>query len=393
MMLIKIILTLLIVINSAFAMEKPTEHEDISRLMKENERLKGALREQAIMAEKFSGEAAEFWKYKPQKLLSLEVIKNKFPHLFSEVPVVYQPVLLEYAEFKYGNKALNELEEIYKGGEIEIRKFKWKALGTYFGFSTYFVPSQNYFYFNQPDYNRVLLKGVRYEEMLPDYLTAKVHHLELYNQLKKLEGSISKRKENQQLYQQLINQGKALSKEQQEARKAVANDLELLNKQYNNLAPKVVAAFDEKEKVLNILVQNYKIHLMPVGDPTPIILKLITGLQKDPELQKLIWLFKVSPLLEYKFGGIVYARIVIYISSGKENAQKALNKVYALFKDENGLNETPRYNAKVTNLIYVAQGDGDFKTDEYARYYEPGRAYYAPYITGKYQNYHLVHPV
>ncbi len=55
--------------------------------------------------------------------------------------------------------------------------------------------------------------------------------------------------------------------------------------------------------------------------------------------------------------------IVIYPMLGKANAQKALNKIYEhLGKyDIMGKGVTPRYNRKINELIFYAQGAGDFK--------------------------------
>jgi hypothetical protein len=93
------------------------------------------------------------------------------------------------------------------------------------------------------------------------------------------------------------------------------------------------------------------------------------------------------------------ANIVIYAASGKENAQKLLNKIYAIFKYQEGLNINPRWNEKVTSLIYFAQGDGDAKKlKENAKFFESGdeygngKVYFNPTVTGVYQDYHLINP-
>ncbi len=66
--------------------------------------------------------------------------------------------------------------------------------------------------------------------------------------------------------------------------------------------------------------------------------------------------------------------IVLHPSSSKASAQYVLDTVYRLFPEE-GLDVTPRYNEKITSLIYVAQGNGDDKAD-HPEFYEPGKVYY-----------------
>lgn len=85
--------------------------------------------------------------------------------------------------------------------------------------------------------------------------------------------------------------------------------------------------------------------------------------------------------------------IVLYIFGGIEDAQKALDKLYEIFKNTPGLGISPRFNAKVTDFIYVAQGDGQYKSGDFAQYYEqPRKVYYRPDLTGTAINYHLKHP-
>ena len=88
--------------------------------------------------------------------------------------------------------------------------------------------------------------------------------------------------------------------------------------------------------------------------------------------------------------------VVFYVREGKATAQKALNKLNALFAQHpeiRGSGEQPRFNAKVTPLLWVAQGAGDDKEiPENASFYEPSKIYYRPDVTGGVENYHLVHP-
>jgi hypothetical protein len=96
----------------------------------------------------------------------------------------------------------------------------------------------------------------------------------------------------------------------------------------------------------------------------------------------------------HKKSNLLAPKIVIYPSTGKENAQKVLDKLYTLFNYIPGLNEQPRFNAKVTDLIWIAQGDSIYKESvRFDKYFElPFKTYYNPMLTGKFQNYHLIHP-
>ena len=132
---------------------------------------------------------------------------------------------------------------------------------------------------------------------------------------------------------------------------------------------------------------------MPVDaiDQIKILLQMDKAIKTDPELSSLITVFKIL-VHPYRQGDVIFPKVVIY-AFGKENTQRILNGIYQQFKDVPGLGFEPRYNAKVNDLIWVAQGDGDNKVDRYEAYYEmPGRVYYRPDITGKPQNYHLLHP-
>ena len=95
--------------------------------------------------------------------------------------------------------------------------------------------------------------------------------------------------------------------------------------------------------------------------------------------------------------------IVIYCD-GKADAQHVLNELYKKYKSREGANITPRFNAHVTSLIYVAQGDGDDKKMPKNTYFElPYKIYFdpnyidlvtkeQPYKLPEGQTYYLVHP-
>lgn len=78
----------------------------------------------------------------------------------------------------------------------------------------------------------------------------------------------------------------------------------------------------------------------------------------------------------------------------KEAAQYVLDIVYKLFKNKSGLGITPRFNAKVTDLIYWAQGNADDKLiPVHAEYFEePDKICYRADISGNYVDYYLKNP-
>ncbi|MDR3646670.1 MAG: hypothetical protein P4L22_03960 [Candidatus Babeliales bacterium] len=148
--------------------------------------------------------------------------------------------------------------------------------------------------------------------------------------------------------------------------------------------------------------EDYKIHLMPKKeDIQSTVLKLIKAAQEDDELLHLIADFKfITKFENYKFNpDYNMPIIIIYASSGKENAQRLLDKIYELFKDQEGLNKKPRWNEKVTSLIYFAQGNGDQKmSNRYSKLFEDGdykgngKVYFKADVTGKVVDYHLKNP-
>lgn len=117
---------------------------------------------------------------------------------------------------------------------------------------------------------------------------------------------------------------------------------------------------------------NYKIHLMPkqwsnIIDQTLWIHKLAMLLQKNNALRTLVPIIKII----LKTGESKDSRdnilplIVIYPGTGKSHAQEALNILYAELKCQKGSGLVPRFNQKVTDLIYFAQSDADIKETVY----------------------------
>lgn len=138
-------------------------------------------------------------------------------------------------------------------------------------------------------------------------------------------------------------------------------------------------SWNEADKKL--AVQNYKIHLMPKTEDMPLILvRLLEEIKKNASFASSLDTFKIKTAFEKQVDsqGNVMPLVVIYPKSGKQNAQVALNTLYNLFKDVHGLDKVPRYNQKITDLIYYAQGDADYKNKaELKDYFEqPGMIHY-----------------
>lgn len=290
-----------------------------------------------------------FKNYKPRYHLSVDELGALFPILFSYIPKDLQSAIANYVPYKYPDHdaLISELSKLaYSSFSLKI--FKWEALGYYFGLMPFYNFDQGYFYFEQPkpfDENAIL-KGVREDRSIRALY-------ELDELIKRLSFSRDTKREEY-----------------------------------------ITHAKNEWQEVANSLVHEYKIHLMPQEDPTPVIVALLTLLKKDPELQHLIAAFKVMVTDKMVVQGITYPRIVIYPTKGKANAQKALNKLYAGLKEIKGLGLKPLYNAKVTDLIWIAQGDSHYKKiSAYQTYFEkPDLVYYRKNLTGKDENYHLLHP-
>jgi hypothetical protein len=156
--------------------------------------------------------------------------------------------------------------------------------------------------------------------------------------------------------------------------------------------------YRDEQKIKEIkhkLVGNYKIHLMPYDEDISIILnRLLREITTNPSFKRHVHSFKIKlATRDLKKGDEIMPKIVIYPASSKESAQIVLDKVYELTKDIKGMNITPRYNEKMTDLIYVAQGDGDYKGRMQAEFYEPSFIYYKPtFEDGAPKNYHLKNP-
>lgn len=117
----------------------------------------------------------------------------------------------------------------------------------------------------------------------------------------------------------------------------------------------------------NILAQEYKIHLMPKNKYIlPIIEVLLDECKKDEKLAATISHIKILAAPDQKNHEQIMPRIVIYSALGKENAQLVLNKIFTLLSNYYSteslfVEDMPRFSAKISGLIYYAQGGGDLK--------------------------------
>ena len=135
---------------------------------------------------------------------------------------------------------------------------------------------------------------------------------------------------------------------------------------YSYLHGTIGSLTGREKKEMEVLVQRYKIHLMPKQEYIPFILgKLIDAIESDPDLKEAINSFKVIDRTEEerKARPEVFPVIVVYARLGKQNAQTALSKIYQALAQYSGLgmDECPRFNQRVNELIYYAQSDGDIK--------------------------------
>lgn len=285
---------------------------------------------------------------KPNYTLETAELKQRFPQLFVDIPLELQDAIARYIPLRFPvERELPQGLENTLYSPFARQVLVWTALGYEFGLMPYYNYDQGYFYFEQPRdnaYMQTILKGVRKDYRLKDLVR-------LEEKLEELEQT--------------------------------SKNTELIKKMQA-----------KRQELLEGLPKEYKIHLMPTGEATAVIVKLLQALKVDAELQSLIAAFKVIAVDTFTKGDKVSARIVIYPAIGKENAQKALNKLYAVFKNVRGLDMKPRYNAKVTDLIWIAQGDSHTKNVRaYTPYFErPGRVYFRKDFTGTNQDYHLVHP-
>ena len=273
-----------------------------------------------------------------ESMQKVEEIKKQFPDFFNNIPAELQLRFLNEFEtiFGKGRKITDVLADLYPKNLAKAKMQRLIALGNALGYKSY-DGGAGYIFFD----NGERARGV----ILPKYIRV----------------------------------------QRQFAREIEFEKVEELEK--------------ESRELISEVVKTYKIHLMPIDslDEIIILLHMHDAITLDKDLSKRLKTFKiiVDPYRQTdRVTGqpIIFAKVVLY-ASGKEDAQNILNSIYKKFKNIAGLDIPPRFNAKVTDLIFIAQGDGDYKVEPFIGYYEqPKRVYYRSDITGKLENYHLIHP-
>lgn len=161
------------------------------------------------------------------------------------------------------------------------------------------------------------------------------------------------------------------------------NNLLHFELRYNKCIQKKLDCSKEKKELDAFktgLTQQYKIHLMPdenhILNVTQILMQ---ALKDDKELGELINAFKIEANLTISYQDedkkLAMPMMVIYPAEGKDKVQKLLDKLLMLFKDIKGLDIIPRYNLKVNDLIFYAQGDADYKQGYNLKYFDENKNY------------------
>jgi len=176
-----------------------------------------------------------------------------------------------------------------------------------------------------------------------------------------------------------------------------------------NLGPEVMLKqFDTEEIAKEAIIQSpgildvYKIHLMPKDEDLLIFIRFFLQIIKgDVLLQENISGIKVKPVTEsfveqlerelFQKEGSQLPKIVVYVKGGKGAAQAVLNRIYEHFKDWQGVYRVPRFNERVTSLIFFAQGNGEDK-QKFPNLYTDDGVYFKSDVTGEGVDYTLRNP-
>ncbi len=142
--------------------------------------------------------------------------------------------------------------------------------------------------------------------------------------------------------------------------------------------PNVLKNFVDQHQ--DLIFSQYKIHLQPKKEYIPVVVgRIIEMMNEWPDLKSIIAGFKAKLGGSEKpsdTGGFEQmAEIVIYPkvgseidASGKTEGRRNLEKLLAVITDtmkdleETSNGKAPRDNAEVTDLVYVAQSDGNLKS-------------------------------
>jgi hypothetical protein len=158
----------------------------------------------------------------------------------------------------------------------------------------------------------------------------------------------------------------------------------------------------DKPNFIKKVAEDYKFHLMPKGPAYEDFEELIQLIKKDEKLRERIVTFKVSTCNDSNeqikqdadTGKEIFPKIVIYAAAGKHNAQIVCDRLFAAFKDKEGLDITPRYNKRINSYLYYSNGNGDDKKiAKYKDFFEQSDlVHFKSDITGEKKDYHLQIP-
>lgn len=150
--------------------------------------------------------------------------------------------------------------------------------------------------------------------------------------------------------------------------------------------PPRVISLDLRKKILkdtiDFLGQEYKIHLQPRPEyQLPVIRVLVKLISTDPVFASHIEAWKTIIPYNRVTVGLNLPVVVIYPCKGQESATFVLKKIIEVFSKFDaakiGLNHTPRFNHKVNELIYYANGSGDHKKLLPEKFFTgPGKEFY-----------------
>ena len=135
---------------------------------------------------------------------------------------------------------------------------------------------------------------------------------------------------------------------------------------------------------MKIYSNNYKVHLQP--KPEYYFWTVYTLSKYAPQLNDLISVTKINLIYDRSInnGENNIPIIILYPYRGQNKLDELIQLLMNIFNidiaNEIGMDICPRFNYKINKLLYVAQGDGDFKTllNQYGtleRYYDKSENY------------------
>jgi len=156
------------------------------------------------------------------------------------------------------------------------------------------------------------------------------------------------------------------------------------------------------------LAGEYKIHLMPADaqEMQDSLEELINLLKTNSDFQNSMFRMKFHAGITKQMTsdqilkvltdarGNIAPLMVLYPARGKEHAQNMLNLMQATLSDKKGLDQTPRFNHKFSDFLFVSQGEGSEKGGNFDCYFQsPERVYYRSDFEGVQKDYQLKSPI